>query len=235
MHVKHGVPDAIITGDFMIFKAYDLLADHAENLSPSQLQMLLKIVGETGQKCCHGQSLDMELARERRYASMSEYLRMIELKTGSLIEGAVQSGAVLGESSPDQRATVARMGRQLGMAFQIIDDSLDLVGAHANKSVKNDLKQAKATPMLIHALAKAHEAEKARILGAIGNSRLSVGAAAEIVDIYRRCGAIQTAQQLSRNYVDQARSALPSLPDTSARDRFRDILDVLGYWGMLSD
>jgi len=94
---------------------------------------------------------------------------MVELKTGSLIEGAVKAGAVGAGASPEHVAHIGRLGRDLGVAFQIIDDSLDLLGGTcAQKSIMNDMKQGKATPMIIYALKKANKEEKEKILRAAG-------------------------------------------------------------------
>ncbi|MFW6106729.1 MAG: polyprenyl synthetase family protein [bacterium] len=235
LHRKYGVPDAIIAGDLMILKAFGLLADPIHNVADGQLRQLLAIIGETGENCCIGQSLDMRLAAERTYERVEEYLHMVEMKTGSLIDGALRGGAVLGDPRPEQVDRIANMGRNLGTAFQIINDSLDLVGKRANKSVMNDLRQAKATPMLIYALAHTGGAEKETLLRAVGNKRLGLPEAERVVNIYRQCGALAWTQTLSTTYVDRARADLHLLPNTPARHRFDEILDVLGYWGMLSD
>jgi geranylgeranyl pyrophosphate synthase len=234
LHKQYGLAEAIIAGDLMMLKTFEVLARDGANLPRERLSALLQVIGETGEKCCLGQSLDMELARERRYKSADEYRRMVELKTGSLVEGAVHGGALLGTPNSLQLEHVARMGCSLGAAFQIVDDSLDLIGDNANKSVRNDLKQAKATPMLIHALAVVDQADRDLLLGAVGNKRLSARTAAEVTDLYRRCGAVRYAQQLSREYVDAAREALRGLPDGESRrvlragDRYPRLLGHAG-------
>jgi len=235
LHKKYGVAEAIIAGDLMILKAFEVIARDGATLSRAQLDGLLRVIGETGEKCCLGQSLDMELARERRYTSANAYQRMVELKTGSLVEGAVQGGALLGAPSAVQMERVGRLGCRMGAAFQIVDDSLDLIGANANKSVRNDLKQAKATPMLIHALSVVGPADRELLLRAVGNKRLGAKAAAEVAELYHRCGAVQFAQKLSLEYVDAARDALRGLPDGDARRSFEQVLDILGCWGMLAE
>ncbi len=98
-----------------------------------------------------------------------------------------------------------------------------------------DLKEAKATPMLIHTLKTAGRAEKKKVMDAVGNKKLNGPAAKAITEIYRKHGAIECAQRLSRDYVDKARQALDALPPGTPRDRFGEILDVLGYWSMLAE
>jgi geranylgeranyl pyrophosphate synthase len=175
----------------------------------------------------------MDMARRRRYGRIDNYLRMVERKTGSLIAGAVQGGAVMSGASAGQVEAIGRFGRHLGVAFQIIDDSLDLLGgAAANKSVMNDLKQAKATPMVVHALAKADSRDRRTIESALGNSGMTAQIAARVMAIYRKHDAIAYAQRLSHEYVVRGRDELATLPAGDARDRFGAILDVLDYWSL---
>lgn len=236
LHAKYGMGPAIIVGDLMLSRCYSLVgrAANSRHISKTQLLALLQTIGETGENCCLGQMDDMEMARRRQYGSIEKYLHMVELKTGSLIEGAVKGGALGAGAPPARVAAIGRFGRALGMAFQIIDDLLDLLGgADANKSVMNDLAQGKATPMLIYSLRRAGQAEKRAILRACGNPAITNAMASDVVEIYRRNGAIAYAQALSLQYVESARRELHRLPSGAARDEMNAILDVLGLLGML--
>jgi geranylgeranyl diphosphate synthase type I len=236
LHVKYGLSPAIITGDLMLARGYSLISRGADSkfISKKQLLSLLRIVGDTGEACCLGQLQDIQMAEKKKYTSIKKYLKMIELKTGALIEGAVKGGAVGAGASPEQVAVIGRFGRNLGVAFQIIDDSLDLLGGQsANKSVMNDLRQGKVTPMLIYSLKKANEDEKERILQAAGNLNVTKAMAQDVVGIYGKYQAIAYAQELSLAYVEKAQKELVQLPTGPARDKLDDILEVLGIWGML--
>ncbi|MFC1752348.1 geranylgeranyl reductase family protein [Thermoproteota archaeon] len=238
LHVKYSLADAIITGDLMLAKGYSLISQFSGTtaISKKQVLALLDIIGETGEKCCIGQSKDISMSEKRHYYDIKDYLDMAELKTGSLIEGSVKGGAVVGCAGRKDIDIIGRFGLNLGIAFQIIDDSLDLIGgAKANKSVMNDLKQAKATPMLIHTLHHADRKEKKRIMKAVGNPRLTKNMADNIVELYRKYDAIGFAQRLSREYVDNARKELRNLPKSEARNQLSEILDVMGYWSLLGE
>jgi geranylgeranyl pyrophosphate synthase len=120
---------------------------------------------------------------------------------------------------------------QFFMALLDGDHSLDLLaGAAAKKSVTNDLKQAKATPVLLHALAKADSRDRRTIESALGTSRMTVSMAARVMAIYRKHDAIACAQRLSREHVARSRNGLAKLPAGEARERFGAILDVLDHW-----
>ena len=236
LHIKYGLSPAIITGDLMLARGYSLISQGADSefISKEQLLTLLRLVGEAGEACCLGQLQDIQMAKKRQYGSIDHYLKMVELKTGSLIEGAVKAGAVGAGASPGQVAHIGRFGRDLGVAFQIIDDSLDLLGgAGAQKSIMNDIKQGKATPMIIHALKKANKEEKEKILRAAGNPTVTGAMVKEVLEIYRKYKAIAYAQELTLHYVERAQKELAKLPSGSAGHKLNDILDVLGLWGML--
>ncbi len=236
LHTRYGVNNAIITGDLLLSKGYSLISKFSDDMPKEQLRALLLIVGDAGEKCCMGQSLDMEMAEKKKYGSIKDYIKMIELKTGSLIEGSVKGGAVVAGASVKHVNAIGRFGKSMGIAFQIIDDSLDLLGGSAaNKSVMNDLKQGKATPMLVYALQKAGREERRRIMKSAGNRNLTASMAEDIAEIYRKHGAIEYAQRLSHEYVEKARRELMNLPAGKARERFSEILDVMDYWSMMGE
>jgi len=236
LHAKYGLTSAIITGDLMLARCFDLIARGARSpfVSKDQLLLLQRIIGESGEDCCLGQMQDLRMAEKKQYASIHYYLKMIELKTGSLIEGAVRGGAVIAGASREQTTRIGRFGRNLGVAFQIVDYSLDLLGGtSANKSVMNDLRQGKATPMLIYSLKKTRGDERERILRAAGNPEVTGAMVQDVISLYRKYDAIAYAQELSLVYVEKAQKELACFPPVPARNKLEDILEVLRIWGML--
>ncbi len=237
LHKKYGMANAIIVGDLMLAKGYSLVADfcRGESISKEQLLNLLDIIGRTGEKCCIGQALDITMAKKHQYSSIDKYLNMIELKTGALIEGALKGGAVGANASSEQVTLMGQFGRKFGIAFQIIDDALDILGGEkASKSVMNDIKEGKATLMLIRALKKAGTEESAWLRDLIGNSSITPEQAVMVIDIYRKCGALEYAQQLGHQYVEQAKTTLLKLPAVPTRDKFMEIVEILDFWCMLA-
>ncbi len=236
LYAKYGPTPAIITGDLMLARCYSLIARGADSpfVSKDQLLRILRIVSDTGEDCCLGQLQDFRMAERKQYGSIKPYLKMIELKSGAMIEGAVKGAAVISGASREQTAVISRFGKNLGIAFQVLDDSLDLLGgSSANKSVMNDLKQGKATPMLIYSLKKAGEEEREKLLMAAGNPEVTGAMVRDVLEIYRKYNAIAYAQELSLTYVEKAQKELSLLPAVPARQKLGDILDVLRIWGML--
>ncbi len=236
LHSRYGVNNAIITGDLMLSKAYSLISEFSRKggLPRERIMALLDAAGDAGEKCCRGQSMDLQMAGKRKYSDINEYLKMIELKTGSLIEGSVKGGAIVAGASKKHIRTAGDFGRYLGMAFQIIDDSLDLLGGRrAEKSVMNDLREGKATPMIIHALANAGPQDRKAVMRAAGKRGITRKEAGRVLGIYRKYGAIHFTQKLSRKYINKARKSLAMLPACRQRDELEGILSILGYWSIL--
>jgi geranylgeranyl pyrophosphate synthase len=88
--------------------------------------------------------------------------------------------------------------------------------------------------MLIRALKKADKEESAWLREMAGNKSITQKQAATIINIYRKCGALQYAQQLGHKYVEQAKNILLKLPEGPARKQFMEILEILDYWCMLA-
>jgi geranylgeranyl diphosphate synthase type II len=157
-HVVFGEAEAILAGDGLLSFAFELLshADAQQTISPvAQLRMInliAKAIGPVGM--VGGQSLD--LAAEGQAISF-EHLRLIHgYKTGALITASVQAGAIFGQANEEQFAALSRYGVQIGLAFQIVDDLLDVEGTTENlgKTAGADAERNKATYPAFFGVAK---------------------------------------------------------------------------------
>ncbi len=123
VHVIKGVNTAILVGDLMIALAYDCI----EKCDGRNLQGIMRIFNEGVKEVCNGQALDETLSKCAG-GSMSEYMDMISKKTGALLMTAGRLGALLGGGSVEEIALLGDFGMNIGIAFQILDDMLDLQG-----------------------------------------------------------------------------------------------------------
>jgi len=170
-HVVFGEAAAILAGDGLLSFAFELLS-HPEARQaiqpPDQLRLINLIAQAIGPKgMVGGQSLD--LAAEGQTIDFA-HLRLIHgCKTGALITASVQAGAIFGQASEEQFAALSRYGVQIGLAFQIIDDLLDVEGTTENlgKTAGADAQRNKATYPAFFGVAKtkvmAHEAVEAAV------------------------------------------------------------------------
>ncbi len=149
VHEKWNQNIAILSGDVLFVEAYQQLAKYTdERLSP-----LLTRFNETAIEVCEGQQMDMDF-ESRENVSEEEYIEMIRLKTSVLLGCALEFGAILGRQSIEQRKLVVDFGVNLGIAFQIQDDILDLYADpdKFGKQVGGDILSNKKTLLLIEAL-----------------------------------------------------------------------------------
>lgn len=137
---------AVLTGDFLLTFAFDLLA-HDDNLAADQkiklIQILAKSTGDRGM--IGGQVMDLEA--EKKQINLEELKEIHRHKTGALISASVQFGAVLGNASEKQFAVLKEYGKNIGLAFQIIDDVLDVTSSKEKhgKAVASDIINGKST------------------------------------------------------------------------------------------
>ncbi len=149
VHIKWNPNTAILSGDVMSILAYQILCESAPDILPD----LLQLFNTTALQVCEGQQWDMNF-ESRTDVSVDEYLHMIELKTAVLIAACMKSGAMAGGAKQLESDLLYEFGRNLGVAFQIRDDYLDVYGdpEKFGKRIGNDILTDKKTFLLIKAL-----------------------------------------------------------------------------------
>ncbi|MFN4854276.1 MAG: polyprenyl synthetase family protein [Bacteroidota bacterium] len=153
VHEKWNIPIAILSGDAMLVRAYQFL-DHYKGETGDKLR---KLFSTTALQVCEGQQLDMDFETEHT-VTQARYLQMISQKTAVLLGASMQMGAIVAKGSDVDATHVYEFGRQLGVAFQLQDDYLDLYGQHDSfgKKPGGDIIANKKTFMVIKAIEMAN-------------------------------------------------------------------------------
>ena len=209
VHVKWNESAAILSGDVMFVEAYKLMI----RVDDSILRKVLDIFSDTASGVCQGQQADMNFEK-RDQVSLEEYIEMIRLKTAVLLAGSMQIGALIGGAEKEQADLLYEFGENLGLAFQLQDDILDVYGdpEKFGKQVGGDILADKKTFLLIKAreLAKGESASeldkwlnKPDVLP--GNK---VNA---ITSIYNSLGVRKLAEAEMETYVRKALNALDKI------------------------
>lgn len=161
VHKKWDDNTAILSGDTMLVLAYKLMCDS----SPAHLKEVMDVFNETALQIGEGQQYDMEF-EVRTDVEVEEYLEMIRLKTSVLLAASLKIGAIIAGASADDADQLYDFGLQLGLAFQLQDDYLDVYGDPAvfGKKVGGDILCNKKTYMLINALQRADDAQRQELL-----------------------------------------------------------------------
>ncbi len=161
VHKKWDENTAILSGDTMLVLAYKLMC----NSSPTYLKEVMDVFNETALEIGEGQQYDMEF-ETRTDVTVEEYLEMIRLKTSVLLAASLKIGALSAGAPAEDAEQLYDFGLQLGLAFQLQDDYLDVYGDPAvfGKKVGGDILCNKKTFMLINALQRANDAQRQDLL-----------------------------------------------------------------------
>lgn len=148
VHVKWNANTAILSGDAMMIKALQAVA----KIDSPRFKEVLDVFNTTALEVCEGQQYDMEFER-RDEVSEAEYLEMIRLKTAVLLAGSMKIGALVGGASDSDANHLYAFAQNIGLAFQLQDDLLDVYGDEAQfgKSIGGDIVANKKTYLLIKA------------------------------------------------------------------------------------
>lgn len=205
VHEKWGVNNAILSGDVMMVESNK----HLSKVDLNVLKPVLDTFNQTAQGVCEGQQLDMEF-ESRDDVSIEEYIEMIRLKTAVLLGGAVKLGAIVGGADEKNAELLYQFGENLGIAFQLQDDILDVYGdpEKFGKQVGGDIIANKKT--FLHLNAKALiNAEETNIL--LGNHESAEQKVAAVTALYNSHGIKDLSNAKMEEYLTKAYKALADL------------------------
>ncbi|MER3602084.1 MAG: geranylgeranyl pyrophosphate synthase [Nitrososphaerota archaeon] len=210
-HVKYGLPLAILAGDLLFAKAFELLGQLRGSVEGEALLEGASLLAQAMVRLCEGQALDMRLGASTRPPSVEQYLKLIELKTATLYQASAALGALLAGAQGSRLAEARAFGANLGMAFQITDDILGLFGEERElgKPVGNDLREGKKTLPLLLALER--DEELARIIRRAWARRLSGQELERALRLLRERGIEREARALAEQYAGRAKESLARL------------------------
>ena len=210
---------ALIVGDYLFAKAYALAA-----VLPKP--EVIAMVAQTVFALCDGELT--EVAAEAAMPSEAEYLERIELKTASLYAACCQGAALLADADPEHVAALGAYGTNIGLAFQITDDVLDLVGEEDDlgKEVGRDLAEGMPTLPMIYAVA-AQDGRGGRLAERIVARDKGHCEMRDLIAEIRASGAIARARDKARGFHDAAVAAVRRLPERPERDALLAIADFV--------
>jgi geranylgeranyl diphosphate synthase type I len=154
---------------------------------------------------------------------------MIYLKTGALFESSAEIGAVIAGAKGEKRISMRRFGKNMGIAFQIIDDILGIMGDEkvTGKPVGSDLREGKKTLPIIYTL-KYGDANTKKLLNKnLGNRSITKDDVKEIQNKLINLGAIEYSFNLAKQYGDEAKKNLTALPHNDERELLEELVDFV--------
>ncbi len=226
VHKVWGEPLAILAGDTLFAKAYEALISTAdENIPYERVLDSLKILVDACVSICEGQVLDMSF-EDTFDVTRDQYTHMIYKKTGALITASTTIGAILGGASEVQIEALKTYGENIGIAFQIQDDYIDLTGDDSiGKPVGSDLVEDKKTIMVLYALEKANEEDYNRLVELLEANDESI--IPEAMEILNKYGAINYARLSAYDHIIKAKEALTILPNSESKEILLKLADFV--------
>ena len=208
VHKKFGMPIAILAGDVLFSKAFQIISE--SKLSPNANTHLISRLAKACVDVCEGQLLDIKMADEKRIPTESEYITMIGKKTAALFDVSCAMGAICATNKPKDISNLSTFGRNLGIAFQITDDLIGVMGDPkvTKKPVGNDLREGKKSLPILMAIKLAKGNEKKIILKAFGNSKISKKDLNRAVEVIRSLGIEEKVRNQALKYAEKSEKSL---------------------------
>ena len=225
VHIQWNENTAILSGDQMMIEAYKLLAEVPE----SKLHKVLRLFNEMATEICEGQQYDVDF-ESQEHVTIEEYLKMIRLKTSVLLATALQIGSYLAGANEAQQEALYQFGINVGLAFQIQDDILDVWGDPKTfgKAVGGDISCNKKTYVYLTAqqLANAELAEELhQWYGSVLDDNTEKIAA--VKGIFEQLNVRAACEAVVEDYTQKALLILDTLPQNAATEQLRQLANKL--------
>lgn len=218
-HKLYGDNMAILAGDLLFAKSYEALARLYDlGVRSESVIRSIKTLIWASITVAEGQAMDLELSR---ISDVSEemYIEMIYKKTSALFMASAYIGGILGNAPEEDLERIWRCFRSAGIAFQIRDDLIGLLGdpSVTGKPVLSDLREGKKTIAVIYTLSKLSRDEREYFLGVLGNRNASKEDLERAKELIIRAGGVDYAEKLIRSYVDDSLRNLEMLRNADRR------------------
>jgi len=226
VHTKWDDSTAILTGDVMMAYAYRMLIS---SLPTQHLYSVLQSFTKGFVEVCEGQALDIEF-HHRKTVSLDEYIEMIEKKTARLLELSVVVGATLGGGTDTQIELLRAFAQNIGIAFQIQDDILDLTAdvQELGKTIGQDIVEGKKTYLIIRATELVTKESHKKLLQEFwDNNGVPANRVNEMRLLMEELGVLNDARAKAQHYFSKAHQDIQQLPPSNARNLLFDVIEML--------
>lgn len=209
-NTQWGNSKCVLAGDWLYMQAFKIAVQERN------FQILDTLIDLT-QAMVEGELLQIE--RLGKAITIDEHFELIHRKTAFLFSVCMKLGGILAGAGADDQQKLAEYGRNLGMAFQIVDDVLDLTASEEvlGKPVASDLREGKATMAVLHALQQCTPAERSVFEAVLNNGGFNGITPADIVAILQRYGSIDAAYARANDFAELARQSICTFPDSEIK------------------
>ncbi|MCH8973398.1 MAG: polyprenyl synthetase family protein [Thaumarchaeota archaeon] len=217
-HKRFGIPIAILAGDVLFSKAFQVVSK--ANLPSKSISELVSRLSKACVDICEGQLLDIKMAESKKIPTQNKYIKMISKKTAALFDVSCSMGAICAKSKSKDISNLSSFGKNLGIAFQITDDLIGVMGDPkvTKKPVGNDLREGKKSLPILLAIKKAKGKNKKIILHAFGNQKAKKKEIEDAVLVIKSLGIEKSVRGQALRYAEKAKKSLNSYSGTSKNE-----------------
>jgi octaprenyl-diphosphate synthase len=220
-NILWGNEASVLVGDYLFSKSFSIMVEDGD-------LDILRIMSSATTVIAQGEVMqlvsmsDLDLTEER-------YIEVVTSKTAVLLATACRAGAILGSASRESELALRDFGMDLGIAFQLIDDTLDYISSEEQfgKSIGHDLEEGKITLPLIHTLKQCSEGERTEIAGILESEALGAAAFQRVNSLVHSYGGIEYAVQRAHEYVVRAKSRLDHFADSPGKTALLSLADYV--------
>ncbi len=222
--VKYGLAHGVNVGDGMAHYAIkSVLRCYEKGVPAETVFRLLEVYADTAIKTAEGQALEINL-RNNDHPTEEEYMRMVTGKTAYYLTIPMVGAAVIAGMDDNFVNRIVEYGKCVGPAFQIRDDVIDLTEGKGRDDIGNDIKEGKRSILVVYALEAASEEEKNKLIEILNKPREETTRedVLWVVELFRKTGAIERANQKAEELVNKAKEVISPLPD-----QLKEILEAM--------
>jgi octaprenyl-diphosphate synthase len=212
---------SVLVGDFLFSKSFSLMVDDGD-------LRILKVLSDATTMIAEGEVLqllctsDLDMTEER-------YVEVVRSKTAVLISAACEAGAILGEMPSEKRTAMRDFGLELGIAFQLMDDTLDYISSEEEfgKTIGHDLEEGKITLPLIHTLSRCTSEERETIAEIVEKETLEKADFDTVFSLVETYGGIAFTVDAAAARISRAKGYLSLFPDSVEREALVELADYI--------
>ncbi len=226
LHRKVGESHAINAGDGLFALSFKILSE--TDIEGERIRMLLEELSSSVIRIAEGQEEDISFEKTLEI-SEDDFIEMIEKKTGYLFRASARGGAIVAGRNQEEIRKIGEYGRKMGIAFQIQDDYLDLVGDQdkIGKDVGSDIKEGKRTLIVIKALSELPDDKEERLKEILESDDNSDEEIREAIELIKEANALQYSKELAEEYAEEAKKELDVVPEGEDKELLEDLVDFM--------
>src|ERR1043166_5409929 len=231
VHRQYGLPLAILGGDTLIVKAFQCIATYGRKAGlPDDL--IVNLVAKLTTSCLamsEGEALDLKMASNGKFFSESQYIEMVAKKTGALFQTSCELGALCAQTNESDVVNLTHYGKNLGIAFQLVDDLLGVAGdpAVTKKPVGNDLREGKKTLPILLAIRNVNAHDREKLLRVFGIKNGSDSELKEALNVLTGIGVDREVRNTARLYALKAMDGIKGYRDSDSKNVLQSLVDFV--------